>query len=80
MEAIAVFDQAIALHGRQPDAWLGRGYACYSLGNYSETLQSAQRAIAMNPEEASGWMLGGSALFALGRSRGGDVSAPGNGY
>ncbi|TVQ15694.1 MAG: tetratricopeptide repeat protein, partial [Leptolyngbya sp. DLM2.Bin27] len=67
MEAIAVFDQAIALDAHQPDAWLGRGYACYSQGNYPAALQSAQRAIALAPDHDAAWTLSGSVLFAMGR-------------
>ncbi|WOD39767.1 tetratricopeptide repeat protein [Nodosilinea sp. E11] len=67
MEAIAVFDQAIALNAHQPEAWLGRGYACYSQGNYPAALQSAQRAIALAPDYDAAWTLSGSVLFAMGR-------------
>jgi Flp pilus assembly protein TadD len=49
MEAIAVFDQAIALDSRQPDAWLGRGQALESLGRYAEAWRAYEQVLTLNP-------------------------------
>jgi len=71
--AIASCDRALEGDGRwgkaQPaEAWTSRGVSLRRLGRHEQALESYNRAIALNPEDALIWNNRGVALLGLGRS------------
>ncbi len=66
-EAIAAFDQALAIDPSFSEAWYNRGTTLSNLGRYSEALNSLDRAVALNPNYFEAWGNRGTALVKLGR-------------
>lgn len=66
-EALASFNQAIALQPNDDAAWVFRGVVLIHLGQYQEALLSCDRAIQICPTHAEAWTFRGVALHRLGR-------------
>lgn len=66
-EALAVFDQIIALQPDHDGAWVFRGVVLIHLGRYQEALLSCDRAIEIYPANSEAWVFRGVALHRLGR-------------
>jgi tetratricopeptide (TPR) repeat protein len=64
-EAIACWDNALALDPDLSSAWHNRGSALGFLGRFNEAVASFDRAIAINPEDFQAWNDRGLALFNL---------------
>ncbi len=65
-EAIAQYDQAIALEPKAAAAWCGKGLALYELGRYDEALDAFDQAITINPNYAKAQYGRGLTLYELG--------------
>ncbi|AUC96900.1 hypothetical protein CWS35_23585 [Bradyrhizobium sp. SK17] len=65
LEAIALFDRALALKPDLAEAWLGRGNAFAAMGRHDEALAAFDKAIALKPDLAGPWL--GHLLTNLGR-------------
>jgi tetratricopeptide (TPR) repeat protein len=66
-EALAAFDQAVALDPSYARAHYNRGHALHNLGRHEEALAAADRAIALDPNLAAAHNNRGIALGNLGR-------------
>jgi tetratricopeptide (TPR) repeat protein len=55
VEAVAAFDQAIALNPCYCKAWSNRANALSALGRYAEALDSYDRAVSLQPEYHQAW-------------------------
>lgn len=66
-EAIASFDNALALDPDDPDTWGNRGDTCGALGKHEEAVRSYDRVLAIDPLDAGIWTSRGLSLAALGR-------------
>ena len=66
LEAIASFDEAVAINPDDEYTWNYRGFALYDLGRYAEAVSSFDKALAINPQEADTWHDRGIALQNLG--------------
>ncbi len=64
-EAIASWDQALAIDPDLSSAWHNRGSALGYLGRFNEAVASFDRSIAINPEDFQAWNDRGLALFNL---------------
>jgi tetratricopeptide (TPR) repeat protein len=64
-EAIACWDNALALNPDLSSAWHNRGSALGFLGRFNEAVASFDRAIAINSEDFQAWNDRGLALFNL---------------
>lgn len=64
-DAIAAFDQAIAIEQNIPEAWINRGNALTSLQLYKEAIASYDRALALRPDKDVAWYNRGNALTSL---------------
>jgi tetratricopeptide (TPR) repeat protein len=64
-EAIACWDNALALDPNLSSAWHNRGSALGFLGRFNEAVASFDRAIAINPQDFQAWNDRGLALFNL---------------
>lgn len=49
--ALALFDGALRLNDRDPDAWNCRGAALRSLGRYDEAIECFNRSLAIDPRD-----------------------------
>ena len=65
-EAVAGFDQAIALEPDFAEAWIGRGIALFYLGRLEEAVASYDRVLALRPD-AEAFNSRGLALYTLDR-------------
>ncbi|HIK46565.1 MAG TPA: tetratricopeptide repeat protein [Leptolyngbyaceae cyanobacterium M65_K2018_010] len=65
-QALAIFDQAIALDGTHCTAWSNRGNALCGLNRYAEALAAYDRAIALNPQYHQAWFNRGKLLAEMG--------------
>lgn len=54
-EAVAAFDQAVAIDPGYAEAWRNRGLSLALLGRADESEQSFSKAISLSPEDASIW-------------------------
>jgi tetratricopeptide (TPR) repeat protein len=54
-EAIASYDQAIAIQPDYPDAWNNRGLALSALGQQPEAIASYDQAIKIKPDDYRAW-------------------------
>ena len=54
-EALASYDQALAVTPDHADTWIHRGCALYSLDRYEEALASFDRVLALTPDHADTW-------------------------
>jgi|SRR5580658_1194806 tetratricopeptide (TPR) repeat protein len=66
-EAIASYDNAIALEPAYMPAWRYRGLALIRLARFDEAAGSCARALALEPKDAEAHAFRGNALHALGR-------------
>jgi tetratricopeptide (TPR) repeat protein len=66
-QAVAAYDQAIALHPDNVDAWNGRGLALVELGELGDALASYDRAARIRPRETAAHANRSAALRSLGR-------------
>jgi protein O-GlcNAc transferase len=66
-EALACYEQAIALKGDHVEAFLQRGNALQALGAFAQAVASYEAAIALKPDEADAFYNRGIALKELGR-------------
>ncbi len=64
-EAVACFDQAIAIAPARPDAHSRRGRALLALGRKAEALASAMLATQIDPVSAPAWIALGSIFSSL---------------
>jgi eukaryotic-like serine/threonine-protein kinase len=49
-DAVAAFDQAIALDSNLAEAWSNRGAALWSLRRFQEAIASVDRALQLQPD------------------------------
>lgn len=49
-EAVASYDQALALRSADETSWCNRGHALYRLGRYPEALASYSQALKLEPD------------------------------
>jgi tetratricopeptide (TPR) repeat protein len=66
-DALAAYDQALALDPRRVPAHMGRGVALLALGRFEDALAAYDQALALDPRYALAHMSRGVALLALGR-------------
>ncbi len=66
-EAIACYDNALALEPRYAHAWCNKGTAFDCLGRYQEGLQCYEKALEIDPTDDIAWCNAGFALSELGR-------------
>lgn len=66
LDAVAPYDNAIAINQSNDTAWAGRGDTLYDIGLTSEAVDAYDRAVAINPGNASVWVSRGLALDRLG--------------
>jgi predicted O-linked N-acetylglucosamine transferase (SPINDLY family) len=66
-EALASYDEALALAPNLAGAWLGRANVFYGLKRYDEACASYDKALALEPRMASAWLGRGNAFQALER-------------
>jgi len=65
LEALKLYEQALALKPNFADAWQNKGVALHKLGRYSEAVSAFDKAIALKPNSADAWSNRGAALWAL---------------
>jgi tetratricopeptide (TPR) repeat protein len=68
IEAIATYEQAVAINPQLHEAWYNRGIALASLGQYQGAIESYNQALAIKLEDHDAWYSRGNALFQLGQS------------
>ena len=66
-EAVALYDQAIAINPTAASVWYNRGIALGYLSKYEESVASYERATAINPDYADAWSNRGVMLFKRGQ-------------
>lgn len=66
-EALAYFNQAVALMPDQANLWYRQGDALANLTRYPEALLSLNRALALKPDYQQAWALRGAVLIYLER-------------
>jgi tetratricopeptide (TPR) repeat protein len=66
-EAIATYEQAVAINPQLHEAWYNRGVALASLGRYEDAIESYNQALALKLEDHDAWYSRGNALFHLGQ-------------
>jgi len=66
-EALAHFDQALALRPAAAPVQTNRGNALHSLGHFDEALESYEQALALQPDDLHALTNRGNTLFALNR-------------
>ena len=54
-DALAMYDQAVAIDPTHPDAWGNRGVTLRRLGKMDQALASQYRALEVSPDKASVW-------------------------
>ncbi len=64
--ALEVAEELVTVRGA-PQDWLSRGVALGLLGRHQEALESFDKAIELDPNNALAWLNRGAALYALGR-------------
>ena len=67
VEAVALFDKALALKPDLAEAWLGRGNVLSKLKRLDEAIASHDKALALDPELTEAWCGRGNVLTELGR-------------
>jgi protein O-mannosyl-transferase len=65
-EAVADFDQAIALNPNNAKVWLNKGNALASMGRYPEALVALNRSIAVKDDNADAWNNRGALKLEMG--------------
>jgi tetratricopeptide (TPR) repeat protein len=72
-QAIAAYDQAIAMNPEFYQAWNNRGSTCFRAKRYDEAIANFDRAIELKPDYAQAWQNRELALLARGSGeKGGD--------
>jgi superkiller protein 3 len=64
-EAVASFDEAIAIKSDYSEAWNNRGKALCLFGRHAEALASFEKALTLNPNNADTWKKRGVLLAIL---------------
>ncbi|HET9980929.1 MAG TPA: tetratricopeptide repeat protein, partial [Ktedonobacterales bacterium] len=54
-EALAAYEQAIAIIARIPHAWLNKGVTLVRLGRYDEALAAINHALKLDPTDPLAW-------------------------
>jgi tetratricopeptide (TPR) repeat protein len=67
LEALEMFDAALAEDESNSDAWYNRGVSLDNLGRYEEAIASYDRAVSINPDDHEAWNNRGVSLDKLGR-------------
>jgi tetratricopeptide (TPR) repeat protein len=67
LEALELFDAALAEDESDVNAWVSRGVTLDNLGRYEEAIASCDRAISINPDDHLAWNNRGISLSRLGR-------------
>lgn len=75
-QALNLFQEAVAANPDSQDAYLGLGYAHYSLRQYDKALQAWNEAAALNPDDPLTYVSLGTLYWRLG-TLGNDYSATG---
>jgi len=65
--ALAAYEQAISLDGKNFFAWNGKADALNRAHRYTEALAASDAALALEPDNTSGWINRGFILYNLGR-------------
>jgi len=65
VEAIATFDEAIAIKSDYSDAWKNRGLAFNQLGKHKEAIASFEKSLTINQNDADAWCSRGILLQYL---------------
>jgi tetratricopeptide (TPR) repeat protein len=65
-QALAAFEQALALDANYPIAWNNRGNALCGLSRQAEALAAYDRAVALEPQYHQAWFNRGKLLAELG--------------
>ncbi len=66
-EAVALFDNAVAVDPTLTEAWYNRGVVLIYLKNYPESLTSLDKALALRPDFSDAWTSRGIALHQMGK-------------
>ncbi|MEL6581075.1 MAG: tetratricopeptide repeat protein, partial [Cyanobacteria bacterium J06621_12] len=66
-DAIAAYDQALAIKPELHEAWYNRGIALFSLGRYEDAIAAYDQALAIKPDDPEAWNNRGNALANLER-------------
>lgn len=66
-QALACFDQSIAIHPQDIAAWVFRGVVLIHMERYEEALASCNQALTIQPNDKQAWLFRGAALSHLGR-------------
>ena len=70
-DALAAYDQALAVRPDFAEAWLGRCYTLIQLGRHEDALAAVDKALALRPDFAEAWVGRGNALLDLQSPAGG---------
>jgi tetratricopeptide (TPR) repeat protein len=66
LQAVAVFDKALALEPAYYEAWDRKADALNRAGEFSEALAASTKALDLNPRYARGWINRGQILYNIG--------------
>jgi tetratricopeptide (TPR) repeat protein len=66
-EALAAYEQAIALDKNNFNAWNGKADVLNRAGNFTEALAASDTALAIEPTSTKGWINRGYILYDLGK-------------
>lgn len=66
-EALASFDQAVAIEALNNVAWVQRAVVLIHLNRYMDALNSCDRALEIDNSDRQAWLFRGAALNHLGR-------------
>ena len=66
-EAIACFDEALAIDPDFAEAWFGKGISCYNLRRYDEAMTCFDEALTIDPDFKDAWAFKGTILNDMGR-------------
>jgi tetratricopeptide (TPR) repeat protein len=67
-EALAAFDQVIAINPQLEAAWYNKGMILYNLGRNEEALETYDKIIAINPQLAEAWYNKGIIFDKMGKN------------
>lgn len=66
-EALASFEQVLAMQPNYHAAWVFKGVVLVQLRRYKEALASCEQALAINADDKQAWVIRGAALNYLGQ-------------
>ena len=66
-DALAAYEQALALDPKVAGTWYNKGVTLGNLGRFEESLAAYEQALALDPKNAGAWYNQGVALFRRGR-------------